>query len=89
MYYILEKDLLIKKWQGGGGYYLYRGRSKRYPASDEEYELLRQCDGNTDIRECFLTKKLEAAKMIHPVEKGAEQLLPDQIKEYPNCYVKH
>lgn len=89
MYFILEKNILLKKWQGGCGYYLYRDSNRRYPAEDDEYELLRQCDGNTDIRQCFLTKKLEAARMIHPVEKAAEKLLPDQIKEYPNYYVKN
>lgn len=89
MYFILNKDILIKKWKGGCGYYLYRDRLKRFPLSDEEYEILRQCDGNTELQKCFMTSKLEAARMIHPVEKGAEQLLPDQMKEYPNYYVQN
>ena len=89
MFFILNNDILIKKWRGGGGYYLFRDRLKRYPLSDEEYEILRQCDGNTELQKCFMTSKLEAARMIHPVEKGAEQLLPDQIKEYPNYYVQN
>ena len=82
MYYILDKNLLIRKWRGGPPFYLFRGSSKRNRLSPDEYELLKKCDGKSEIEPGFLTDKLEICGMIRPCGQGTESLLPGQIIEY-------
>ena len=89
MYYILDPNFVIKKWRGTPACYLYRGETKRHFLKSETYELLKRCDGNTDIEPCFRTDLLEVSGMIHPCEKGSVSLQPDQIKEYPNYYFRN
>ena len=89
MYYILDPDFIIKKWQGGPAYYLNKGKPGRHVLQKDAYELIKKCDGNTDIDPCFQADKLEVSGMIHPCEKGSVSLLPDQIKEYPNYFVRN
>ena len=84
MYYILDPDFIIRKWQGSPAFYLYKGSSKRRILQKDAYELVKKCDGNTEITPCFQADKLEVSGMIHPCEKASVSLLPDQIKEYPN-----
>ena len=89
MYYILDPKFVIKKWLGTSACYLYRGNPERHFLKRETYEFLKKCDGKTDIEPCFEADILEVSGMIHPCEKGSVSLLPDQIKEYPNYYVRN
>ena len=89
MYYIIDPNIQIKKWQGGPAYYLHREGFKRYSLIEEDYELIKKCDGKTDITPCFASEKLELLGIIRPCEKDSACLLPDQIKEYPNYYVRN
>ncbi len=88
MYYILDPNISIKKWRGGPAYYLNSGSIRRHVLDGEAYEFLKKCDGNTQIDPCFQADKMEVCGMIRPCEKGAASLLPDQIKEYPNYYIR-
>ena len=89
MHYIIDRNILLKKWRGGPAFYLLHDSSRRYPLTSDEYEFLRMCDGKTEIGKSFLADKLEAARMICPCEKGTESLFPGQIKEYENYFVEN
>lgn len=87
MYYILDKNLLIRKWRGSPPWYWYRSSPKRYRLSPDEYELLIKCDGKKEIEPGFMADKLEICGMIRPCDPGTETLLPGQFIEYDNYYV--
>ena len=84
LYYILDENILLRKWMDSPPCYLYRGKRGLSELTEEEYDFLRKCDGKTPLKKEFLADKLELCGMIHPIEKGTKTLLPEQVMELSN-----
>lgn len=84
MYYILENNIRVKKWMSGGASYSIEGKTKQFPLKPEEYALIKCCDGLTELPESNTLYVLEALGVIRRCQKGETELVPGQIREYPN-----
>jgi len=87
MKYILNENILLRKWRDGLPWYMYRGSSSRRRLTEEEWTFLCRCDGVTGSEPSFLADRLELSGMIRPAGEGAS-LMPDQIREYENVYIQ-
>ena len=88
MPYILDRHINILKYQDSQAFILDHFFGKMEPISLQEYELLKQCDGETQLPDSELTEKLEKALYIYRCKPGEEHLDPAQIKEYDNRLYK-
>ena len=70
MYYILEKNIRVKKWMSGAACYSIEGKTKQFSLKPEEYALIKRCDGITELPESNALYVLEALGVIRRCRKG-------------------
>ena len=74
MYYILNKNIGLRSWWRVPTAYYRKGERNAQKLTKEEYELLCQCDANTQIEESALLMSLLRRGFISPCEKGEKTL---------------
>ena len=84
MVYVLEDNIRIKKWNNGPARCFIAGERRPFPLKPEEYALLRQCDGRTELPACDTLYVLEAMRVIRRCGMGECAPRPGQLREYPN-----
>ena len=84
MPYILEDNTRVRKWQSGHARCRLAGERSTIPLTPEEFELVKKCDGRTELDPCDSLYLLEAMGVIRRCEKGEADPSPGQIREYPN-----
>lgn len=84
MAYIVEDNIRIGKWADGKACYTIAGRSRQFPLTPAEFELLQKCDGRTEIGPNDRLYVLDAMRLIRRCKTGEAKLKPGQITEYPN-----
>lgn len=84
MVYILEDKIRLKHWQSGRALFTVEGKAKLFRLTPEEYELLKQCDGMTELPASDILYTFEALGVIRRCQKGEARLAQGQIREYPN-----
>ena len=87
MYYRLNDNYALRAWK-----FAPHGLYHRYTASpirvdDETYELLRKCDGLTDLDDCDELRALAGAGVIEPCEKGELPCEWSRYREYGHRFV--
>lgn len=76
MYYKLNRDIALRSWKlVPYAYYIY-GNRNAFGLKQEEWDLLRSCDGVTDIEPSSLLEELQGKGMCSPCEYG------DRIDEW-------
>ena len=88
MFYIIEDNIRIKKWENTQPLYVVEGKRKMFPLDRGEYEQLKACDGLTDLAPNDVLYRLEMMGIIRRCEKGEVSLKEDQIREYPNYFFR-
>lgn len=89
MYYVLDDKITIKKWKGGRTAYTISGIPKLLHLSEEEYSLLKRCDGETDLVPTDTLRVFEMLRVIVRCEKGKCRPKPGQIREYSNYHFRN
>lgn len=89
MRYLLEEPVSLKKWKGRGPGYMVEGKRKLFPLTEEEFALLKQCDGETDIAPNDTLRSFELMRVIRRCRESGEKLRPGQIREYPNYFFRN
>lgn len=84
MFYIVEDNIRIKKWAGGKACYTVDGKNKDFSLTPDEFNLLKKCDGTTDLIPDNNLYVFEAMRVIRRCEKGEASLRPGQVREYAN-----
>ena len=84
MFYIIEDNIRVKRWAGGKNCFTVEGKTRNFPLTSDEFDLLKKCDGSTDLDADDRLYVLEAMKVIRRCAKGDEKLAPGRITEYPN-----
>lgn len=87
MYYIVENNIRIRKWAGHPPVYDVNGKRKFHHLDQDEYALLKSCDGFTELSPNKTLYRMELMRLIRRCRKGEASLKPDQIREYPNHYI--
>ena len=86
--YILEDGVSVKRWKQGRPLCIFEGKKRVYRPDQEEYELLKRCDGSKPVDRSPVTDRLEAMRIIRRCTPGREKLSPDRIAEYPNYVIR-
>ena len=86
MYGILNPDISLRSWWRTPYAYYWKGVRDARRLTREEYELLRRCDGATDLTEDELLTGLVRRGFILPCEKGKKHPNPRQDMVCDNRY---
>ena len=86
MYCILNPDISLRSWWRTPYAYYWNGLRDAQRLTREEYELLRRCDGRTELAEDGLLKSLLDRGFVFPCEKGERTLNPGQDRVCENRY---
>ncbi len=89
MKYILEENICLKKWKADRQCFTISGKNIVCPLSDEEYALLKQCDGSRDLVPSDSLRSFEAMRVIRSCVGEKEKLKPGQIREYQNYFFRN
>lgn len=87
MIYIPEDNIQIKKWKKGPARCFFTGRMRPYLLDEEEYALIKRCDGKTQIEKSAATDRLEVMGIIRRCLKETDCSGKNPITEYPNYYI--
>lgn len=83
MRYLLNPNIALRSWWMVPCACYYRGRTNAVGLKKEEFELLRQCDGSTDLPDSELLKELLHKGMIQPC--GEQHAGLSDWQQYKNC----
>ena len=86
MYYILNSNIALRSWWRVPYAYYHKGIRDAQKLTKEEFELLLQCDGYTDLEESGALNRLRRIGFISPCEKGEASLTPWQYRVCENRY---
>ncbi len=86
LYCILNEKIALRSWVRSPYAYYMRERRDAERLKKEEYDLLKLCDGEHDLEESILLKKLIMSGFVKPCKKGEYKLSPWQDKTYDNRY---
>ena len=86
MFYILNPNIALRSWWLVPHAYYIRGVRNAQKLTKEEFEILSQCDGITELAESDLVQTLIERRMILPCEKGEAELTAWQKMECDNRY---
>lgn len=86
MYCILDESIGLRSWNLVPYAYYRSGERNAKQLTQEEFELLVRCDGQQDIEDGMLLRRLEAEGFLHVCEKGKYQLMPWQMESCNNRY---
>ena len=86
MYYRLKNDVAIRKWKYIDRAIYIKGSENAVPVSKEEFDLLLQCDGETDISPNPYLAPLLKKQYIEECKKGEKPNDWSKLIEYDNYY---
>lgn len=86
MYFRIPENIALRSWKFVPRAYFEKGEAYAKGLSDEEFDLMKMCDGEHVIEESELTKNLEARKLIERCEKGKKPSEWSLHKSYSNRY---
>ena len=86
MYCILNSNIALRSWLKSPYAFYWRLNPFAIRLKKEEYELLKKCDGLTEIEDSELLDELIERELCEPCEKGARTLTEWQDKTYSNRY---
>ena len=86
MYCILNPFIGLRSWWRVPHAYYIKGIREAKKLSAEDFALLCQCDGQTELEDSPLLQSLIRRGLAYPCQKGAEQLQPWQKLECDNRY---
>ena len=89
MKYVLEDQICLKKWKANRQCFTVSGKYKGFPLSDEEYSLLKSCDGSSELVPNDSLRAFEAMHVIRSCGTKKEKLKPGQIREYQNFFFRN
>ena len=87
MVYALAENIRIRRWMQGKAICFFTDREKPYELDEDEAELLKRCDGRTEMERTILTDRLEAFRIICRWQEGKEVDTSQQWTEYQNYYI--
>ncbi len=87
MFYRLNDNYALRAWQYVGHAVYHRYASAPLRADSETFELLRQCDGEHDLKESEALKTLTERGIIMPCEKGEHPSDWSRYRKYEHRFV--
>ena len=87
MIYTLAENIQIKRWKHGRAICFFTDREKQYDLDEDEVELLKRCDGKTEMKRTLLTNRLEAFRIICKCQEEKKADISRQWMEYQNYYI--
>ncbi len=88
MFCNVEDNIKVRKWKNSRPACIVDGKRKLFPLDLEEYELLKACDGLTELTANDTLYSLIMRGLVRRCEKGEASLKADQIREYPNYFFR-
>ena len=87
MAYILRSDIALRSWLNIPNAYQVYSRPEANRLSEEDFDLLLRCDGNTELEETKALRMLQRLELIEPCAVG-EKTLSDwqRLRRYDNLY---
>ena len=92
VYYLLEKGVQLRTWIATGGTFFKPGLDSPYPLAQDDYALLKRCDGVTALPEPHQGEQgkrlahFARAGLIRPCVCGEAPLEPFQVLECNNRF---
>lgn len=90
MYYILKPEIALRSWMNIPYAYQVMSQLSANRLCEEDFNLLRQCDGNTDMEETKELRMLQRLELIESCGKGERTLSEWQkYHSFDNVYMPY
>lgn len=86
MYYLLNKNIALRKWRYVDRAIYLKGVENAIGSKKEEFEVLLKCDGNHDLEDNEIIQNLKERHFIHECQKGDKLDEWSKFHEYDNYY---
>lgn len=88
MKYIIQDDIALRSWAGAPFAYYQKGNTDAFLLEKKEFELLRKCDGKTDIEDSILLRQVIGKGLVRCSGYEHEELTDWQrLHVYTNRYM--
>ncbi len=90
MFYILKSDIALRSWKNIPFAYQVAHQAEANLLSKDDFRLMLQCDGKTDLEETNQLRMLQKLELIESCKEGEKTLTSwQQYRNYDNLYTPY